>query len=83
MQKKKMEKTIRKTRKKLKNIFGDYINLFFDINKKIDEDLERKDKQKARETLRQIYIKYGEEAITLARKIDKYMETIEEANNDN
>ena len=77
MQKKKMEKTIRKTRKKLKNIFGDYINLFFDINKKIDEDLERKEKTKARETLRQIYIKYGEEAITLARKIDKYMEVLE------
>jgi len=78
MQKKKMEKTIRKTRKKLKNIFGDYINLFFDINKKIDENLDKKDNQKARETLRTIYIKYGEEAIALARKIDKYMEVLED-----
>jgi len=77
MQKKKMEKKIRRVRKKLRRLYGNYINTFFKINKEIDKKLG--DNLKARECLREIYIKYGEEALNLAKKIDKYLEEIENA----
>jgi len=77
MQKKKMEKKIRRIRKKLRKLCENYINTFFKINKEIDKKLG--DNLKAREGLREIYIKYGEEAVDLAKKVDKYLEEIENA----